>query len=133
MKNPLVEFVDEQEFTNRERELKHFWKRTMKAKRNNGSSVAIIARKGIGKTALLMRLYNDLFTKQDEVVPFFLTFAPYKDRAEKLTVSIFNEYYFTTIIKQYIAFRLRQPEMVDKNIEFDILHDIARKNGMEEL
>ncbi len=80
-----------------------------------------------------MRLYNDLFTKQDEVVPFFLTFAPYKDPAEKLTVTIFNEYYFTTVIKQYIAFRLRRPEMVEDSIDIDILSDLAMKNGMAEL
>ncbi len=105
----------------------------MKAKRKNGSSFALIARKGVGKTAVLMRLYNDLFTKQDEVVPFFLTFAPYKDPAEKLTVTIFNEYYFTTVIKQYIAFRLRRPEMVEDSLKIDKLSDIAMKNGMEEL
>ncbi len=105
----------------------------MKAKRKNGSSFALIARKGVGKTAVLMRLYNDLFTKQDEVVPFFITFAPYKDPAEKLTVTIFNEYYFTTVIKQYIAFRLRRPEMVEDSLKIDKLSDIAMKNGMEEL
>jgi GTPase SAR1 family protein len=133
MEKPLIVLVDEQEFTNREKELRKFWNLAMKAKRKNGSSFALIARKGVGKTAVLMRLYNDLFTKQDEVVPFFLTFAPYKDPAERLTVSIFNEYYFTTVIKQYIAFRLRRPEMVEDRIDIDILSEIARKNGMEEL
>ena len=133
MEKPLIELVDEQEFTNREKELKKFWNLAMKAKRKNGSSFALIARKGVGKTAVFMRLYNDLFTKQDEVVPFFLTFAPYKDPAEKLTVSIFNEYYFTTVIKQYIAFRLRKPEMVEDSIDINILSDIAMKNGLEEL
>jgi len=133
MEKPLIELVDEQEFTNREKELEKFWNLAMKAKRKNGSSFALIARKGVGKTAVLMRLYNDLFTKQDEVVPFFITFAPYKDPAEKLTVTIFNEYYFTTVIKQYIAFRLRKPEMVEDSIDLDILSDLAMKNGMEEL
>jgi hypothetical protein len=133
MEKPLIELVDEQEFTNRETELNKFWNLAMRAKRNNGSSYALIARKGVGKTAVLMRLYNDLFTKQDEVVPFFLSFAPYKDPAERLTVSIFNEYYFTTVIKQYIAFRLKKPEMVEKTIDVDILHDIAMKNGLLEL
>jgi hypothetical protein len=130
MEKPLIELVDEKEFTNREKELEKFWNLAMKAKRKNGSSFALIARKGVGKTAVLMRLYNNLFTKQDEVVPFFLTFAP---SAERLTVTIFNEYYFTTVIKQYIAFRLRRPEMVEKSIDLDILHDLAMKNGMEEL
>jgi hypothetical protein len=133
MEKPLIELVDEKEFTNRKKELEKFWNLAMRAKRNNGSSFALIARKGVGKTAVLMRLYNDLFTKQDEVVPFFLTFAPYKDPVERLTVTIFNEYYFTTIIKQYIAFRLRRPEMVEDSIALDILHEIAMKNGMEEL
>jgi predicted transcriptional regulator len=133
MEKPLIELVDEQEFTNREKELKKFWNLAMKAKRKNGSSFALIARKGVGKTAVLMRLYNDLFTKQDEVVPFFLTFAPYKEPSEKLTVTIFNEYYFTTVIKQYIAFRLRRPEMVEDSIDLDILSDLVMKNGLEEL
>ncbi len=133
MEKPLIELVDEEEFTNREKELEKFWNLAMKAKRKNAPSFALIARKGVGKTAVLMRLYNDLFTRQDEVVPFFLTFAPYKDPAEKLTVTIFNEYYFTTVIKQYIAFRLRKPEMVEEDIDIDILYDLAMKNGLEEL
>ncbi len=44
-----------------------------------------LRQKGVGKTAVLMRLYNDLFTKQDDVVPFFLTFAPYKGPAENFS------------------------------------------------
>jgi len=131
MKKPLFELVHEEEFTNRKEELESFWNLAMKAKKSNGSSFALIARKGLGKTAVLMRLYNDLFTQQNEVVPFFITFAAYRE--EKLSVSIFNEYYFTTVIKQYIAFRLRRPEMVEKSIKFDTLRDIAMKNGMTEL
>jgi len=131
MKKPLFELINEQEFTNRTEELEYFWKIAMKAKKNMGSSHALIGRKGLGKTAILMRLYNDLFTKQDEVVPFFLTFAKYKQ--ERLSITKFNEYYFMTVMKQYIAFRLRKPEMVVDSIDMDILYDLAMKNGMEEL
>jgi len=131
MKKPLFELVSEQEFTNRTEELEYFWNLAMKAKRRSGSSFALLARKGLGKTAVLMRLYNDLFTKQDEVVPFFITFAQYLE--EKLSITQFNEHYFTTVMKQYIAFRLREPEMVEDDLKIDVLYDLAMKNGMEEL
>ncbi|GEM_PF-4266038 len=45
MEKPLIELVNEQEFTNREKELEKFWNLAMRAKRNNGSSFALIAAK----------------------------------------------------------------------------------------
>ena len=52
MEKPLLEFIYETEFTNRETEFKFLWKLVEKTKIRQGSSHAIISRKGIGKIAL---------------------------------------------------------------------------------
>ncbi|HHN93770.1 MAG TPA: hypothetical protein ENK17_03300, partial [Anaerolineae bacterium] len=58
---PLLETVDEREFTDREKELAFLYRVVERARNRMGSSYAIIARKGMGKTAILERFYNRLF------------------------------------------------------------------------
>ncbi len=57
-------------FTGRKRELGHFLKWIEKIKRELSMSTAIVSRRKTGKTALLYRLYNIIFHKNDGVIPF---------------------------------------------------------------
>jgi hypothetical protein len=133
---PLIEVVDESEFTDRQEELAFLWNLAMKAKKRLASSYTLIARKGVGKTAVLRRLYNRLFLEQTEVIPFYVSLGEFKNGrgAERLTVSEFTHYYFVTLMKQYIGFRTRDAALVRKTrMEIEELEQIAQHRGLHEL
>lgn len=112
MLKPIFEIVDEREFTDREEELAFLWRQVERARERRGSSYAIIARKGMGKTALLERFYNQLFIQQDEVIPFYVSFAEFKGFGKtSLTIRQFMRYYLRTLVAQYLAFHLRDSDM----------------------
>jgi hypothetical protein len=64
---PSEEVVSPEEFTNRKQELEFLWSLADKATRRTASSYAIIARKGMGKTALMQEFYRQLFTRQTKI------------------------------------------------------------------
>ncbi len=72
MKTYLEEKVGNPElFTGRKKELAHFLKWIEKIKRKLSLGAAIVSRGKTGKTALLHRLYNISFHKNDGVIPFY--------------------------------------------------------------
>jgi len=104
---PAQEIVSAEEFTNRKQELEFLWSLADEATRHLASSYAIIARKGMGKTALMLEFYRQLFTQQKKVVPFFVSFAEYQQKpgAVQFTLEDFVSKLFVTFAFQYGAFK----------------------------
>jgi len=104
---PAREFVGVEEFTNRKQELEFLWSLADKATRRTASSYAILARKGLGKTALMREFYRQLFTQQKKIVPFFVSFAEdwEKSGAVQLTLERFISKLFVNFAFQYGAFK----------------------------
>ena len=104
---PLEDFAGSEEFTNRTPELDFLWSLADKATRRTASSYAIIARKGMGKTALMLEFYRQLFTQQKKIVPFFVSFAEYRSKpgVVQLTLEKFISKLFVTFAFQYGAFK----------------------------
>jgi len=102
-----AQFISPEEFTNRKQELNFLWSLADEATRHQASSYAIIARKGMGKTALMLEFYRQLFTRQKKVVPFFVSFA--EDVSQpgvvQLTLEKFISKLFVTFAFQYGAFK----------------------------
>jgi hypothetical protein len=124
---PLEDFAGLEEFTNRKQELDFLWSLADKATRRTAWSYAIIARKGMGKTALMLEFYRQLFTQQKKVVPFFVSFAEDKEKpgVVQLTLEKFISKLFVTFAFQYGAFKSgrfstlpRLPRMVSEQKEF---------------
>ncbi len=124
---PFEELVSPEEFTNRKQELAFLWSLADRAVRRNASSYAIIARKGMGKTALMLEFYRQLFTQQKQVVPFFVSFAEYRPKAggTQLTLEDFASTLFVTFAFQYGVFKSGKfsappelPELTSKRKEF---------------
>jgi len=124
---PLEDFVSPEEFTNRKQELDFLWSLADKATRRTAWGYAIIARKGMGKTALMLEFYRQLFTQQKQVVPFFVSFAEDKEKpgVVQLTLEKFISKLFVTFAFQYGAFKSgrfstlpRLPRMVSEQKEF---------------
>ena len=90
MEFPVEERIGEQElFTNRQEELAFFdsWVRNIEKK--VAISTAIVSHRKVGKTAVLQRLYNQLFRRHDRVIPFLLEIEE-----QKRMVDEFSRIYF---------------------------------------
>jgi hypothetical protein len=117
-------------FTGREQELAYFLKWINDIKDEKSMSTAILARRKMGKTALLERLFNITFFKNDGVIPFY-----YEVKETKMWVVDFCKNFFLTFIYQYIAFKSRNQEYLrpESRSDFEKAVEIARKEGLDYL
>jgi hypothetical protein len=128
---PLLEAVDEREFTDREKEFEFLYRLVERARNRLGASHAIIARKGLGKTAILERFYNRLFVEQDEVVPFYVSFAEFgseEEEREQLSLRRFMYIYLHALVSQYVAFHLRDGGIVQDELGLEDLLGLIRRH-----
>jgi hypothetical protein len=117
-------------FTGRKEELAYFLEWINDIKEEKSMSTAMLARRKMGKTALLERLFNITFYKNDGVIPFY-----YEIKEIKKWIGDFCVDFFLTFIYQYIAFKSRnisylRPE--EKN-NFQKVKAAAVKEGLDYL
>jgi hypothetical protein len=84
----------------------------------------------MGKTALMERLFNITFYKNNGVIPFY-----YEIKEIKMWVGDFCVQFFLSFIYQYIAFKTRKYEYLkpEEKSDFAKVIDIAKKEGMDYL
>jgi len=92
-------------FIGRKTEMEYFLKWIDEIKKMNSQSSAILARRKMGKTAMMERLFNITFHKNNGVIPFY-----YEVREEKMWVVDFCREFFLDFIYQYVAFKTRKTE-----------------------
>jgi hypothetical protein len=117
-------------FTGRKEELAYFLKWIRDVKERKSMSTAILARRKMGKTALLERLFNITFFKNDGVIPFY-----YEIEENDIWIVDFCQDFFFTFIYQYIAFKTRKTQYLkpgDKS-DFEKLSAVAKKEGLDYL
>ena len=114
-------------FTGRKKELAYFLKWINDIKEKKSQSTAMLARRKMGKTALMERLFNIIFFKNDRVVPFY-----YEIKEVEMWVGDFCKDFFLTFIYQYIAFKTRKKEYLDPmgGFMFETAVDIVKKEGL---
>jgi len=115
-------------FTGRKEELAYFLKWINDIKEEKSQSTAMMARRKMGKTALLERLFNITFYKNDGVIPFY-----YEVKETKMWIGDFCQDFFLTFIYQYIAFKTRKNEYLDpfRKSNFQRSKQDAKKEGLE--
>jgi hypothetical protein len=91
-------------FTGRKEELAYFLKWLEGIKERKSQSIAVMARRKMGKTALMERLFNIIFFKNDGLIPFY-----YEIKEVEMWVGDFCVDFCLTFIYQYIAFKSRKP------------------------
>ena len=99
-------------FTGRKQEIAYFLKWFEKIKTGTAKSTALLSRRKTGKSALMQRLYNILFHKNDKIIPFY-----FEIRETDQWLGKFAEEFFLTFIYQYIAFKTRNPEYLSDEIQ----------------
>ncbi|MCX6584890.1 MAG: hypothetical protein NT166_32355 [Candidatus Aminicenantes bacterium] len=116
-------------FVGRKKELEFFLEWINGIKMKKSMSTALLARRKMGKTAILERLFNIIFFKNDGVIPFY-----YEIKETKMWALSFYQSFFLTFIYQYIAFKSRKTEYLDTdNIDFSKAIEIAQKEGLDYL
>lgn len=105
---------------NEELEFLHKWLEDIPRKLSH--STAILSRRKKGKTALVERFYNIVFNQQGRVVPFYFEVV----EGKKWLVSFAKDFYINFII-QYIAFKLKNPEILKKAYVLTELKELASK------
>jgi hypothetical protein len=113
-------------FTGRSKELKSLLQWAENIKRKASKSTAILSRRKTGKSALLQRLFNIIFHKNDGLIPFYYEIGEYPQ-----WIIPFVKDFFLSFISQYIAFKTRKTEYLRDSIEdFDLARTLVQKYKM---
>ncbi len=114
-------------FTGRKEELVFFLKWINDIKEEKSQSTAMLARRKMGKTVLMERLFNITFFKNNGVIPFY-----YEIKEVEMWVGDFCKDFFLTFIYHYIAFKTRKKKYLDPMGGFDFkkVADIVKKEGL---
>ncbi|MCI0470771.1 MAG: hypothetical protein L0Y73_03840, partial [Candidatus Aminicenantes bacterium] len=117
-------------FTGRKKDMDFFLKWINDIKERKSQSTALLARRKMGKTAILERLFNITFYKNDGVIPFY-----YEVKEKKMWVVDFCKDFFLTFIYQYIAFKSRKPGYLnpENKSDFKKASEIAKQEGLDYL
>ncbi len=92
-------------FTGRKKDLAYFLNWADRIREEISMSTAILSRRKTGKTALLQRLFNITFHKDDGVVPFY-----FEIRETDQWLANFSVEFLLTFVYQYLAFKTRKRE-----------------------
>ena len=122
---PLEEIGSEW-FVNRQYELNMYWKWADRIPRSS-NSYALVGLRRTGKTAILTRLFNQLFHEQDRVIPVYISFARYLNREKPINSYEFAEEFFGGYIRSYLAFRYRLPELINHEIDLAYFEKVAKQ------
>ncbi|MCP4403059.1 MAG: hypothetical protein GY801_37855 [bacterium] len=116
-------------FIGRKKELAFFQKWIEGIPKEISKSTAILSRRKTGKTALMQRLYNLTFERNDGVIPFY-----YEVREGKQWSVEFCKDFFLTFLYQYIAYKSRKPAYLNppKSLKasFEAAIHAARQEGL---
>jgi hypothetical protein len=113
MQDELIFALDEEignpkTFTGRKKELAYFLNWCENAKERQSQSTALLARRKKGKTALVQRLYNILYTRNDPMlIPFY-----YRMEEGNMTLLDYSNIFYRSLIGQYLAFKKREPHLI---------------------
>jgi len=114
-------------FTGRKEELAFFLQWIDDIKEEKSQSTALLARRKMGKTALMERLFNITFHNNGRIIPFY-----YEVQEIKVWVVDFCKDFFLTFIYQYMAFKTRKKEYLDPVEKSDLENviQLVEKEGL---
>lgn len=117
-------------FIGRKEELAYFLKWIDDIKERKSKSTAVLARRKMGKTALLERLFNLTFHLNNGVIPFY-----YEVKEIEVWAVDFCKDFFLTFIYQYMAFKTRNIDYLgrDKKNNLKEAKADALKEGLDYL
>ncbi|MCP4104817.1 MAG: hypothetical protein GY749_49525, partial [Desulfobacteraceae bacterium] len=91
-------------FCGRRQELSLLLNWTGMIPRKLSKSRALLGRRKSGKTAIMQRLFNILWNRNDKVIPFY-----FEVLQQDQWLLNFSDEYFRTFLSQYVSFKTRIP------------------------
>jgi hypothetical protein len=129
MQYPLAEKIGEPElFVGRKQEFEFFNKWISKIPQRLSKSRVILARRKSGKTAFVQRIFNQLWTENGPVIPFYFSFDETKIWYPELAIK-----YYRLFASQYIAFLERDEQLVRILLSLEEIKEYAVTKGIKVL
>ncbi|MEM7533624.1 MAG: BREX system ATP-binding domain-containing protein [Chloroflexota bacterium] len=124
---PLAERIgDPSLLVGREKEFKELHEWIARIPDRLSKSRALLGRRKSGKTAILQRIFNELWSANEMVIPFYISIPE-----SRIWHQDFASLYYRTFATQYISFLKRDPTLVHKlplNLEQILDHGIELAN-----
>lgn len=129
MQYPLIEKIgDPNLLVGREKEFQYFNKWVANIPKKLSKSRLIIARWKSGKTAFVQRIFNQLWSANGAVIPFYFDFGESKMWYPNLAIK-----YYQAFASQYISFIERQAHLVNKPLSLQEIKDYGIKKSIKAL
>ena len=110
-------------FCGRKREMELLLNWVSKIPKKLSKSRALLGRRKSGKTAIMQRLFNILWNRDSNVIPFY-----FEVQDQNRWLLHFSEDYFRTFLSQYLSFLTRTPLPWDSVLwDWDMLEGMARE------
>ncbi|MEZ4736508.1 MAG: hypothetical protein R3E79_56195 [Caldilineaceae bacterium] len=94
--------------------------------REISKSRVILARRKSGKTAFVQRLFNELWSENGQVIPFYLDIAD-----QNIWYPAFAVNYYRAFASQYISFSERDEQPVRLPLTLDEIRSYGESKGIE--
>jgi hypothetical protein len=126
-KNAIKTIVPQEVYTDREEFLSYYFNAALDAKTRRTMSSVLLGMRRMGKTEIFKRVVNRLFFEQDHqdpnaAIPVFFQFSD-----ETTTRDDFALKYMVNFIRWYVAFKLRNVEILTKPRQIDDLLELINK------
>jgi len=89
-------------------------------------SRVILARRKSGKTAFVQRIFNQLWSADSDVIPFY-----FEIKDQKIWLGDFAEEYYRIFVSHYISFIERNPEIIQKPFEIEQIKAYGKKKSQK--
>ncbi len=127
MKYPLTEKIGDPELlVGREKEFKNFGKWIDYIPRMLSQSRVILARRKSGKTAIVQRIFNQLWSENGAVIPFYFNIGE-----NKVWYPDFAINYYRAFASQFISFMERDETLVAKPYSLEEIREYGLKKEIK--
>lgn len=113
-------------FTGRKEVLDFYFKWASEIAEEKSRSSALLARRKFGKSAILQRLYNVLYEQNGPVIPFY-----FEVREGRKWVKDFSQLFYRSFASQYLSFKLRKPEYIQKPLSLEGIVRLCKEYGFK--
>ncbi len=128
MRYPLQEKIGNPDLlVGREKEFRNFGKWLANIPKRLSKSRVILARRKSGKTTFVQRIFNQLWSENGAVIPFYFDIAE-----SKVWYPIFAVKYYRAFASQYISFLERDKTLVDQPLSLEQIKEygLAKSNKL---
>ncbi|MCP4699692.1 MAG: hypothetical protein GY862_23005, partial [Gammaproteobacteria bacterium] len=129
MQYPLKEKIGNPELlTGREQEFKRFNRWISRMPKEISKSWALLGRRKSGKTSFVQRLFNQTWSADGQVIPFYISIPDAPIWYLNLAVK-----YYTTFASHYISFMERDPLLVEERLTLEQIRDYGKAKNIRVL